>query len=318
MKKQKDIQELQKYLASNIIGQKHLLDSLIISLITGGHILVEGLPGLAKTTSIKTLANGVHAGFNRIQFTPDLLPSDLTGSEIYNPETRKFDFQKGPLFNEIVLADEINRAPAKVQSALLEAMQEKQITIGNKTHPLPDCFMVMATQNPIEQSGTYPLPEAQMDRFLMHVIVEYPNEAEELEILKFDKKKQTNGKDQHSRISIDTIQAAKKDLAEIHIEEQLQRYIVSIVLSTRNPGKWVAEAADWIEVGASPRASMAISKAAIAHAYLDNRDYVTPDDILAISHDCLRHRIILSIQAVMAKVNKDDLISKLLKSVPIP
>lgn len=318
MKKQKDIQELQKYLANNIIGQKHLLDSLVISLITGGHILVEGLPGLAKTTSIKTLANGVHAGFNRIQFTPDLLPSDLTGSEIYNPETRKFDFQKGPLFNEIVLADEINRAPAKVQSALLEAMQEKQITIGNKTHQLPDCFMVMATQNPIEQSGTYPLPEAQMDRFLMHVIVEYPNEAEELEILKFDKRKPNINKDQHSRISIDTIQAAKKDLAEIHIEEQLQRYIVSIVLSTRNPGKWVKEAADWIEVGASPRASMAISKAAIAHAYIDNRDYVTPDDILAIAHDCLRHRIILSIQAVMAKVDKDDLISKLLKSVPIP
>ncbi len=318
MKKQKDIQELQKYLANNIIGQKHLLDSLVISLITGGHILVEGLPGLAKTTSIKTLANGVHAGFNRIQFTPDLLPSDLTGSEIYNPETRKFDFQKGPLFNEIVLADEINRAPAKVQSALLEAMQEKQITIGNKTHQLPDCFMVMATQNPIEQSGTYPLPEAQMDRFLMHVIVEYPNEAEELEILKFDKRKPNINKEQHSRISIDTIQAAKKDLAEIHIEEQLQRYIVSIVLSTRNPGKWVKEAADWIEVGASPRASMAISKAAIAHAYIDNRDYVTPDDILAIAHDCLRHRIILSIQAVMAKVDKDDLISKLLKSVPIP
>jgi len=318
MKKQKDIQQLRQYLASNIVGQKQLIESLIISLITGGHILVEGLPGLAKTTSIKTLADGVHAGFNRIQFTPDLLPGDLTGSEIYNPETRKFDFQKGPLFNEIVLADEINRAPAKVQSALLEAMQEKQITIGNKTHKLPDCFMVMATQNPIEQSGTYPLPEAQMDRFLMHVIVKYPNEEEELEILKLDQKKLVNKKEQFSPISIATIQAAKKDLAEIHIEEQLQRYIVSIVLSTRDAGKWVKEAKDWIEVGASPRASMAISKAAIAHAYLDRRDYVTPDDILAIAHNCLRHRIILSIQAVMAKVDKDELISKLLKTVPIP
>jgi MoxR-like ATPase len=318
MKKQKDIQLLQQYLAKNIVGQKHLLESLMISLITGGHVLVEGLPGLAKTTSIKTLANGVHAGFNRIQFTPDLLPSDLTGSEIYNPETRKFDFQKGPLFNEIVLADEINRAPAKVQSALLEAMQEKQITIGTKTHNLPECFMVMATQNPIEQSGTYPLPEAQMDRFLMHIIVDYPNEEEELEILKADQKRIVNSKEQHSPISINTILAAKKDLAEIHIEEQLQRYIVSIVLSTRNAGKWIKEAKDWIEVGASPRASMAISKAAIAHAYLDNRDYVTPDDILAIAHNCLRHRIILSIQAVMAKVDKNDLISKLLKSVPIP
>ncbi len=318
MKKQNDIQLLRQYLSNNIVGQKHLLDSLIISLLTGGHILVEGLPGLAKTTSIKTLANGVHAGFNRIQFTPDLLPSDLTGSEIYNPETRKFDFQKGPLFNEIVLADEINRAPAKVQSALLEAMQEKQITIGNKTHQLPECFMVMATQNPIEQSGTYPLPEAQMDRFLMHVIVDYPNEQEELDILKAEKQKVTNLKDQYNPISIDTILAAKKDLAEIHIEEQLQRYIVSIVLSTRDAGKWVKEATDWIEVGASPRASMAISKAAIAYAYLNKRDYVTPDDILAVAHNCLRHRIILSIQAVMAKVNKNELISNLLKAVPIP
>jgi len=318
MKKQKEIQKLQQYLSNNIIGQKHLLQSLMISLITGGHILVEGLPGLAKTTSIKTLANGVHAGFSRIQFTPDLLPGDLTGSEIYNPETRKFDFQKGPLFNEIVLADEINRAPAKVQSALLEAMQEKQISIGTKTHKLPECFMVMATQNPIEQSGTYPLPEAQMDRFLMHVIVEYPNEEEELEILKADQQKLINAKEQYSPISIETILAAKKDLAEIHIEEQLQRYIVSIVLSTRDAGKWIKEAKDWIEVGASPRASMAISKAAIAHAYLDKRDYVTPDDILAIAHNCLRHRIILSIQAVMAKVDKNDLISKLLKAVPIP
>jgi MoxR-like ATPase len=318
MKKQSDIQQLQQYLSSRIIGQKHLLESLMISLITGGHILVEGLPGLAKTTSIKTLANGVHAGFNRIQFTPDLLPSDLTGSEIYNPETRKFDFQKGPLFNEIVLADEINRAPAKVQSALLEAMQEKQITVGNKTHKLPECFMVMATQNPIEQSGTYPLPEAQMDRFLMHVIVEYPNEEEELDILKSDQQNFDKNGENYSPVSIDTILAAKKDLAEIHIEEQLQRYIVSIVLSTRNAGKWISEAKDWIEVGASPRASMAISKAAIAHAYLDNRDYVTPDDILAIAHDCLRHRIILSIQAVMAKVDKNDLLSKLLKLVPIP
>ncbi len=318
MKRQKDIQQLHQYLTNNIVGQKHLLESLMISLLTGGHVLVEGLPGLAKTTSIKTLANGVHAGFNRVQFTPDLLPGDLTGSEIYNPETRKFDFQKGPLFNEIILADEINRAPAKVQSALLEAMQEKQITIGTKTHNLPECFMVMATQNPIEQSGTYPLPEAQMDRFLMHVIVDYPNEEEELEILKADKKKLSTLNNQHSPTSVATILAAKKDLAEIHIEEQLQRYIVSIVLSTRNPGKWVNEAKDWIEVGASPRASMAISKAAIAHAYLDNRDYVTPDDILAIAHNCLRHRIILSIQAVMAKVDKNDLISKLLKAVPIP
>ncbi|MFV2060241.1 MAG: AAA family ATPase [Gammaproteobacteria bacterium] len=318
MKKQKDIQQLHQYLSNHIIGQKRLLESLMISLLTGGHVLVEGLPGLAKTTSIKTLANGVHAGFNRIQFTPDLLPSDLTGSEIYNPETRKFDFQKGPLFSEIVLADEINRAPAKVQSALLEAMQEKQITIGTKTHKLPECFMVMATQNPIEQSGTYPLPEAQLDRFLMHVIVDYPNEEEELEILKADQKKSVNAKGQHSLTSIATIQAAKQDLAEIHIEEQLQRYIVSIVLSTRNAGKWIKEAKDWIEVGASPRASMAISKAAIAHAYLDNRDYVTPDDIMAIAHNCLRHRIILSIQAVMAKVDKNDLISKLLKAVPIP
>ncbi|MFV1985116.1 MAG: AAA family ATPase [Thiohalomonadales bacterium] len=318
MKKQKDIHQLQQYLANNIVGQKHLIESLMISLITGSHILVEGLPGLAKTTSIKTLANGVHAGFSRIQFTPDLLPGDLTGSDIYNPEKRKFDFQKGPLFNEIVLADEINRAPAKVQSALLEAMQEKQITIGNKTHQLPECFMVMATQNPIEQSGTYPLPEAQMDRFLMHIIVDYPNEEEELAILKADQNNILNKKEQHSPISINTILAAKKDLAEIHIEEQLQRYIVSIVISTRNAGKWVKEAENWIEVGASPRASMAISKAAIAHAYLDNRDYVTPDDILAIAHNCLRHRIILSIQAVMAKVDKNDLISKLLKSVPIP
>ncbi|VAW90766.1 MoxR-like ATPase in aerotolerance operon [hydrothermal vent metagenome] len=318
MKKQNDIQLLRQYLSNNIVGQKQLLDSLIISLLTGGHILVEGLPGLAKTTSIKTLADGVHAGFNRIQFTPDLLPSDLTGSEIYNPETRKFDFQKGPLFNEIVLADEINRAPAKVQSALLEAMQEKQITIGNQTHQLPECFMVMATQNPIEQSGTYPLPEAQMDRFLMHVIVDYPNEQEELDILKSEKSKITNQKEQYNPVSIDTILAAKKDLSEIHIEEQLQRYIVSIVISTRNAGKWVKEAKDWIEVGASPRASMAISKAAIAYAYLDNRDYVTPDDILAVAHNCLRHRIILSIQAIMAKVDKNELISNLLKAVPIP
>jgi MoxR-like ATPase len=320
MSSQSSILELRNALSTVIVGQTKLLDRLIIGLLAGGHVLVEGLPGLAKTTAIKTLAGGVHARFKRVQFTPDLLPGDLTGTDIYDPRESRFHFVEGPLFNEIILADEINRAPAKVQSALLEAMQEKQITVGGSTRALPPLFMVMATQNPLEQAGTYPLPEAQLDRFLMHVMLDYPDQDEELEILRRDRALHLS--DGHTPLNavlnVEQVLAAREEVARVHVAPAVESYIVALVRATRNPGEVRAEFARAVEVGASPRAALALAHTSAALAYLRGRDYVTPDDVREMAPDCLRHRVMLSLEARLSKLTRDDLIAGLLDAVPAP
>lgn len=320
MEQQARILELRRYLEGIIVGQHQLLDRLIVSLLTGGHVLVEGLPGLAKTLAIKTLASGVHAGFQRIQFTPDLLPGDLTGTEIFNPDNHSFEFRAGPLFHEIVLADEINRAPAKVQSALLEAMQEQQVTVGGVSHALPPLFMVMATQNPLEQAGTYPLPEAQLDRFLMHVVLHYPSAEEELEIMRRDRARlrDSDKLPPEPLVTVETVLAARREVAAVHIAPELEHYIIELVGATRNITQWLPQYEEAIEVGASPRASLAIAQVATAEAYLQGRDYVVPDDILAVAPDCLRHRLVLSMTGLMKKVDRSELLAQLLEAVPVP
>ncbi len=320
MHNQPSIIALRRQLETVVVGQHALLDRLVIGLLTGGHILVEGLPGLAKTTAVKTLAAGVHASFKRIQFTPDLLPGDLTGSDVYDPREAGFCFVEGPLFHEIILADEINRAPAKVQSALLEAMQEHQITVGGVTRTLPPLFMVMATQNPLEQAGTYPLPEAQLDRFLLHVALDYPSAEEELEILQRDRARLTapQGAAPSAVVDVVTVLAAREEVKRVHLDPMLERYIVALVGATREVGKWVREYGELVEVGASPRASLAIARAAGGHAYLCGREYVVPDDILEIAPDCLRHRIVLGFAARVEKVSRDGVIRRLLEAVPVP
>ncbi|MGC9456746.1 MAG: AAA family ATPase [Halothiobacillaceae bacterium] len=314
------IRELRTHLETYIVGQSELIDRLLISLLTGGHLLVEGLPGLAKTTAIKTLADGVHARFKRIQFTPDLLPSDLIGAEIYHPETHQFTFEEGPIFNEIVLADEINRAPAKVQSALLEAMQEKQVTVSGHSHRLPEVFMVMATQNPLDQSGTYPLPEAQLDRFLMHVALDYPDLDQELEVLRRARARNRGEVPPQTpaALDIDAVLTARQAVTQIHIAPELERWIIELVAATRNPGAHLPELEGMVLVGASPRGALALSQAASAAAWLAERDYVSPDDLIRLAPDALRHRIILSPAAFMAKVDRDDIIGKLLEAIPTP
>ena len=336
------LQQLRTYLESVIVGQHDLLDRLLISLLTGGHLLVEGLPGLAKTTAIKTLAEGVHASFQRIQFTPDLLPSDLTGAEIYEPDSHQFTFRPGPLFHEIVLADEINRAPAKVQAALLEAMQEHQVTIGGVSHPLPELFMVMATQNPLEQAGTYPLPEAQLDRFLLHVVLDYPTEAEELEILRRHRSghaakpeahrfvgnesgiaaRRTQGgpsmDGRHPRIDVAWVLEARGKVGQVYIAPELEAWIVRLVAATRRLAEFVPEAAGQIDCGASPRASLALAQAAQALAFLRGRDFVTPEDLLDIAPDALRHRLLLSPAGQLARADRDALIASLCDALPTP
>jgi len=320
MSSQSAIVALRAALNDTIVGQQKLLDRLTVALLAGGHVLVEGLPGLAKTTAVKALANGVHASFQRVQFTPDLLPGDLTGTDIYNPNEGRFDFDQGPLFHEIVLADEINRAPAKVQAALLEAMQEQQITVGGVTRKLPPLFMVMATQNPLEQAGTYPLPEAQLDRFLLHLTLDYPSADEELEILRRERERLRRGTAAAPAPAVDvaTVLAARQEVNRVHLAPELERYIVSLVNATRHSEQYLPGKAQYIEVGASPRATLAIAHAASALAYLRGRDYVSPDDIIDIAPDCLRHRIILSIAARVEKVGADDLISQLIAAVPVP
>ena len=320
MEHQARILELRRYLEDIIVGQHQLLDRLIVSLLTGGHVLVEGLPGLAKTLAVKTLASGVHAGFQRIQFTPDLLPGDLTGTDIFNPDSHGFEFRAGPLFHEIVLADEINRAPAKVQSALLEAMQEQQVTVGGVSHALPPLFMVMATQNPLEQAGTYPLPEAQLDRFLVHVVLNYPTAEEELEIMRRDRARlqDRNTTPKEPLVTVETVLAARREVAAVHIAPELEQYIVELVGATRHIGKWLPQYEDVIEVGASPRASLAIAQVATAEAYLQGRDYVVPDDILAVAPDCLRHRMVPGMSGLMKKVDRSELLDRLLEAVPVP
>ena len=320
MQTQSTFLTLRQHLEQTIVGQHKLLDRLMISLLTGGHVLLEGPPGLAKTTAVNTLASGVHASFQRVQFTPDLMPGDLTGTNIFDPETRSFTFVNGPIFHEIILADEINRAPPKVQSALLEAMAEHQVTVGGVTRRLPDLFVVLATQNPLEQSGTYPLPEAQLDRFLLHVVLDYPSPEDELRILKQDRQRHFGEDNQNidSPLTPDTVLAARREVAEMHVEEMLERYIVSLVTATRQPGQWKPEWEGYLKVGASPRASIALLRAASALAYLRGRDYVTPEDIQDIAPDVFRHRLILDYAGRAADITIDDISQQLLETIPVP
>ncbi|HEY9146225.1 MAG TPA: MoxR family ATPase [Thiobacillus sp.] len=320
MQTQPQFLTLRAHLQQNIVGQQALLDRLMIALLSGGHVLLEGLPGLAKTTAVNALASGVHAGFQRIQFTPDLMPGDLTGTDVFDPEQHAFRFVAGPLFHEIVLADEINRAPPKVQSALLEAMAEHQITVGGVTRRLPDLFVVMATQNPLEQSGTYPLPEAQLDRFLLHVALDYPSDQEELDILRRDRAHAASAGHAPVTAVIDTtiVLAAREEVQKVHVSDEVERYIVALVRATRAPGEWRVDWSNAVEVGASPRASLALLHASAAVAYLRSRDYVTPDDVRELAADCLRHRITLSLDARLQKLDRDAFIAGLLEAVPAP
>jgi MoxR-like ATPase len=306
--------ELEKVL----VGQKYLTERLILGLLTGEHILIEGVPGLAKTTAVKTLAQTVRADFKRIQFTPDLLPADLLGTQVYQPKTGEFTIKKGPLFANIVLADEINRAPAKVQSALLEAMQERQITIGGETFTLDEPFMVIATQNPIEQEGTYPLPEAQVDRFMFKLKIEYPSKEEEKLIMQRMSIANNHSK-VHPVLHPDDLFKAREVLDSIYIDDNLQDYIINLVSCTRNPEEYNLEAlAKTIQYGASPRASIFLNRVAKAHAFLQGRGYVVPHDIKTIGRDVLRHRIVLTYEAEAENLTTDDILKKILDTVEVP
>ena len=289
----------------------------MIALLADGHLLVEGAPGLAKTKAIKTLSEGLEADFHRVQFTPDLLPADITGSDIYRPQQGTFEFQAGPLFHNLVLADEINRAPAKVQSALLEAMAERQISVGKNTYPLPDLFLVMATQNPIEQEGTYPLPEAQMDRFLMHILVDYPAPETERAILALSRQEALNDAGTGLEpLSQKTLFAARQAVNQIHMTEAVEEYLVQLILATRNSESYGGDLAQWLDYGASPRATIALDRCSRSLAWMEGRDFVTPDDIRAIAHDVLRHRLILSFEAEANGITANQVIDKLLDTVP--
>ncbi|MDA1075396.1 MAG: MoxR family ATPase [Proteobacteria bacterium] len=315
---QDDVRELTEWLAGRIIGQQHLLQRLMIALLCGGHLLVEGAPGLAKTRAIKELAQGVEGDFHRIQFTPDLLPSDVTGTEVYRVEDGSFVFQPGPIFHNLLLADEINRAPAKVQSALLEAMAEHQVSFGRETFPLPDLFLVMATQNPIEQEGTYPLPEAQLDRFLMQVNVDYPDAEAETQILHLVRKEAANRNSTEaspSRLDEATIFAARKAILGLHMAAPVERYIVELIMASPQP---VGVLATWLEYGASPRGTISLDQCSRALAWLEGRTFVTPDDVARVAHDVLRHRLILTFEAQAKGITTDQAIDELLASVPVP
>lgn len=316
------LQGLITYLNQMVIGQEELVNRLIVAILADGHLLVEGPPGLAKTRAIKVLSNGIESSFHRVQFTPDLLPADLTGTEIYRMETGLFEFQKGPLFHNLILADEINRAPAKVQSALLEAMAERQITVGKESYHLPKLFLVMATQNPIEQEGTYPLPEAQLDRFLLKVLVSYPDPEKELAILdlvlKEARAKQEDAPLLGRKLTQEDIFAAREAVLDVFISANIQKYIVELVLATRSPGKYGLDIGDWIQYGASPRAGISLARAAKALAFLQGSDFVGPEHVQALAKDVLRHRIILSYKAEAEGVTPDLCIDELLARVPVP
>ncbi len=307
---------LKDWLNTQIVGQEQLVERLIIALLADGHLLVEGAPGLAKTKAIKTLSEGIEGDFQRVQFTPDLLPADITGSDIYRPEQGNFEFQAGPLFHNLVLADEINRAPAKVQSALLEAMAERQVSVGGTTYPLPEMFMVMATQNPIEQEGTYPLPEAQMDRFLMHIMVDYPAPKTERLILELSRREALKEAPQPVELlTQETLFAARKEALAVHMAEPVEEYLVQLILATRDVKLYGGDLAKWLDYGASPRATIALDRCSRALAWLQGRDFVTPDDIRAVAHDVLRHRLILSFEAEASGVTANQVIDTLLESV---
>lgn len=313
-----EVRELEDWLSQQIIGQPHLVQRLIIALLADGHLLVEGAPGLAKTRAIKSLADGIEGSFHRVQFTPDLLPGDVTGTEIYRPQEASFHFQKGPIFHNLVLADEVNRAPAKVQSALLEAMAERQVSVGSQTYPLPELFLVMATQNPIEQEGTYPLPEAQLDRFLMQVNVGYPDAAAETQILKLTRDEASAQANPAPKPLLqETIFNARKETLSMHMSEPVEQYIVQLVIATRNPELYSEKLASWIEFGGSPRATIALDRCSRAHAWLRSEDFVSPDDVQAIAADVLRHRLLLSFEAEANGVTPDQVIEELLALVPV-
>ena len=308
--------QLQEQLSQTIFGQKKLVNRLLIAVLADGHLLVEGAPGLAKTKAIKTLGSLIEANFHRIQFTPDLLPADITGTEIYRPELGNFEFQTGPIFHNLILADEINRAPAKVQSALLEAMEERQVSVGKNTFNLPELFLVMATQNPIEQEGTYPLPEAQLDRFLLKVTIDYPDSSCERRILQLARNEQVAKTTPSDEIALADILDARKQVSSVHMSEQVEEYLVQLVIATRNPSNYSAELRGWIEFGASPRATIALDKCARSYAWLSGKDFVSPDDLRAVAHDVLGHRIIPSLAAQASNINTTDIINKLLEVVP--
>ena len=317
-----EVRKIPELLSKQVVGQQHLIDRLLIGLLCGGHLLLEGFPGLAKTRSVKELAKFIQGEFHRIQFTPDLLPADLTGTDVYRPEKGTFEFQKGPLFHEIILADEINRAPAKVQSALLEAMEERQITVGRQTYPLPDLFMVMATQNPIEHEGTYPLPEAQRDRFLMQVRVTYPEKSQEQEILRIARSdalsQNTAAAPEKLQVAYSDVLAARSQIYALHMEPMVEQYIIELIDASRNVGRYDADLERWVEVGASPRGTIALDVCARARAWLENRDYVSPADVQQVALDVIRHRLLLTYEADAENVDVDDVIQRLISVVAVP
>lgn len=327
------VQALQSQLENAVIGQPLLVNRLLLALLVDGHLLVEGAPGLAKTRAIKALADHIESNYQRVQFTPDLLPADLTGTEVYRPADGSFVFQEGPLFNNLILADEVNRAPAKVQSALLEAMAEQQISVGHKTYALPAPFMVMATQNPIEQEGTYPLPEAQLDRFLMQVIIDYPDPQHEADILRLVRgealsdvvslnetqaQSASASSEPSLSLSLDALFAARREVLEVYLADNVEAYLVRLVTTSRNAAQLDEELGRWISYGASPRGTLSLDSAARAHAWLAGRDYVSPGDVQAVIHDVLRHRILLTFEAEADGVGASDVIDRLLQLVAVP
>ena len=330
-----ELQQLQERLSQQIIGQPHLVKRLLTALLANGHLLVEGAPGLAKTKAIRSLADALESNFQRIQFTPDLLPSDVTGTDVFRPETGNFDFIPGPIFHNLVLADEVNRAPAKVQAALLEAMSENQVSVGGTTRELPELFLVMATQNPIEQEGTYPLPEAQLDRFLLHVEVDYPSIEAERSILRLARKEELDrlsrmndadaadadsgeNDSQQRPLSQEVIFKTRNEILNLHLAKGVVEYIVQLTAATRNPKKYSETLAKWIEYGVSPRGSIALERCARVEAWLEGRDFVSPDDVRAVIHDIYRHRLILSFEAEANAVSANKVIDTLLSVVPVP
>jgi MoxR-like ATPase len=324
MSLQEKFGKLEAHLKRLVVGQDRLLNRMLVALLSDGHLLVEGAPGLAKTRAIKVLSHSIEGDFHRLQFTPDLLPADLTGTEIYRPQDGSFAFRQGPLFHNLVLADEVNRAPAKVQSALLEAMGERQITVGSVTYPLPALFMVMATQNPIEQEGTYPLPEAQLDRFLLHVLVNYPDAAGERAILTLNRAEQRRSASDEELFTAPDVVTQKEVLAarlqvlDQHLSEPLAEYVVQIVLATRAPERYGDDLRGVLQYGASPRATIALDRCARAHAWLAGRDYVTPEDVQGMAHDVLRHRILLGFEAEAAGRSPNEIIDTLLARIGVP
>lgn len=320
---QKALDQLRQQISAQVVGQERLVERMLVALLADGHLLVEGAPGLAKTRAINALSQGIEADFQRIQFTPDLLPADLTGTEIYRPQEGSFQFQAGPLFHNLVLADEINRSPAKVQSALLEAMAERQVTVGRVTYPLPPLFLVMATQNPIEQEGTYPLPEAQLDRFMLFTRVGYPEAQHERTILRLVRDEALGASKRLERPSLQKLPQsvlfeARQEVLSLYLADPLEEYLLQLVLATRRPGAYDPKLERWIQYGASPRATIALDRCARARAWLSGRDYVLPEDIQVMAHDVLRHRLVLSYEAEADGADADQVIGELLRQVAVP